>query len=87
MNVSKSLLVTAFLVLAAPLAAHADAPSGDFDKTHPASSKETKADRSGNSNYVEVSVSEMTGSKSSAPKTREEVRKEIASAPMFKVDA
>jgi hypothetical protein len=84
MNVRKSLFVVTFAVLAAPLAAYADAPSGDFDSTHPASSKEVKADRSGNANYAEFSVDELTGKSAT---TREEVKRELASSGMPHVEA
>ena len=84
MNVRKSLFAVAFVALSAPLAAYADAPSGDFAETHPASSKEAKADRSGNSNYAEFSVEELTASSKT---TREEVKRELASRGMPHVEA
>lgn len=88
MNVRNSLFVSVFFALSLPLAAHADAPSGDFDQTHPASAKSTPApslsERTANRGSGEVSVSDMLAS---GGKTREEVRKELASAPMPKVEA
>ena len=84
MNARKSMFALTFVVLAAPLAAYADAPSGDFASTHPASSKEVKADRSGNSNYAEFSADELTGKSAT---TREEVKRELAAIGMPRVEA
>jgi hypothetical protein len=84
MNARKSLFAVTFAVLAVPFAAYADAPSGDFEMTHPASSKEAKADRSGNANYAEFTVEDLVGKSAT---TRDDVKRELASLGMPRVEA
>ena len=95
MNFRKSLSVLAFITFAAPLAALADAPSGDFhelfekpsaDSPAVASDREDKDDRR---NYAEFSVWELVGENDAARTviSREDVIRELASSPMPKVEA
>lgn len=88
MNLRHPLSVLAFVALTAPLAAHADAPSGDFWDVFASSTKSAPSkERAETRNYVEVSIAELTGSDSAKAKTREDVRKELAASPMPHIEA
>jgi hypothetical protein len=91
MNIRKPLSVLAFFALTAPLAAYADAPSGDFLDAFPmpdASAKApSSADREANRNYVEVSIADLVRSDSTHPVTREDVRRELAASPLPRIEA
>lgn len=90
MNVRKSLYVVISAVLVIPVAALADAPSGDFDQTHgitfssSADPAVSNADRRENRNYVEVAVEQLIGK---STKSREEVKSEMAASPMPRIEA
>lgn len=85
MNVRKLVAVVAFATLGAPLAAHADAPSGDFKELFPLSAKSAKPQfpRSEYRGYVEhLWIDEQLASKPQVEKTRDQVRMEIAAQPL-----
>ena len=95
MNFRKPLSVLAFIAFAAPLAALADAPSGDFYELFPqpsvdspaiASDREDKGDRL---DYAEFSVWELVGENDAARTviSREDVTRELAVSPMPRVEA
>jgi hypothetical protein len=80
----------AFAVAGLPLAAHADAPSGDFDQLFPISKVEPTKEQLGrhlNRNYVEHLWLDEQLAAATVQKTREQVRKEIASMPLPVVGA
>jgi hypothetical protein len=93
MNVRKPLSVLVFAALAAPLAAFADAPSGDFYETHCVSMKKDSDDRAEawkNDRHeyranAEFSVEELVAGGSS--KSREDVKRELAANPMPSIEA
>lgn len=96
MNIRTPLSVLAFVAIAAPLSAHADGPSGEYFELFatPSSKVETKAetkmsDRAEHRNYAEFTYWDMAGEADSdrVALTREDVRREIASAPLPKVEA
>lgn len=85
MNTRKLISALAFAFVAAPIAAHADAPSGDFKQLFPMSSKESKTQfpRSEYRGYVEhLWVDEQRASKPTVEKSRDQVRMEIAAQPL-----
>lgn len=85
MSIRKSLYVFAFAALTAPLAAQADAPSGDFDQLFPICSIEPTEEQIGrheHRNYVENVWLEELAAQPTVAKTREQVREEIASSPL-----
>jgi hypothetical protein len=91
MNVSKLVSVLAFAALTAPLAAHADAPSGDFDAIFK-SEQSVKTDqpqfpRSEYSGYVEHWLEDSLAANAKVAKTREQVRQEIAAMPLEVIGA
>jgi hypothetical protein len=89
MNVRKLAAVVAFATLGAPLAAHADAPSGDFDQlfTIDHSVKAPQFPRSEYKLYVEHLWLDELLAANAVAKTREQVRKEIASLPLEVIGA
>ena len=94
MNIRKPLSVLAFIAFAAPLAAYADAPSGDFHELFPAPTADSPAvaereDKDDRRNYAEYSVWDLVGDNEAARTviSREDVTRELASSPMPKVDA
>jgi hypothetical protein len=90
MNIRTSLAVFAFATLTTPLAAYADAPSGDFDQLFPISKVEPTKEQVGrheHRNYVETGWLEGLAANTKGAKTREQVRQEIASAPLPVVGA
>ena len=95
MNFRKPLSVLAFIAFAAPLAAFADPPSGEFyelyakpsaDSPAVASDREDKNDRRA---YTEFSIWDVIdASKAAGPVvSREDVRRELALSPMPEVKA
>lgn len=85
MNTRKLIPALAFAVAAAPIAAHADAPSGDFDQLFPISSKSAQPQfpRSEYRGYIDhLWLDEQLASKPEVQKTREQVRMEIAAQPL-----
>ena len=92
MNIRTPLSVLAFVAVAAPLSAYADAPSGEYFElfVKPSANAEAKvSDRAEHRNYAEFSYWDMVGETEAdrVARTREDVRKEIASAPLPKVEA
>jgi len=89
MNVRKLVAVVAFATLGAPLAAHADAPSGDFKELFPLSTQVTQPEfpRSEYRGYVEHWIEEHLAANSQFAKTREQVRQEIAAMPLEMIGA
>jgi hypothetical protein len=88
MNARKLVAVVAFA--AAPLAAYADAPSGDFDevfKYEPSTKSEPQFPRSEYRAYVEHWVEEQLAANAQFAKSREQVRQELAAAPLEVVGA
>ena len=86
MNVRTLSLIAAFAAFA-PLAAYADAPSGDFGAViGPQSAVQTAPQfpRAENRNYVEGNLEQLL---SGTRVTVEQVRKEIAAAPLPLVGA
>jgi hypothetical protein len=90
MNMRKTLSVLSFVALAVPLAALADAPSGDFEQLFPRSSADTPApsaaERAENNKSAEYSIGDLVGPES-AEVTREDVRKALVESPMGRVEA
>jgi len=94
MNFRKPLSVLAFVAIAAPLSALADAPSGEFYELYPrlgagpaaASDRQDKDDRRA---YAEFSIWDVIDeSKAAGPGiTREDVRRELALSPLPEVKA
>jgi hypothetical protein len=84
MNVRKLVAVVAFATLGAPLAAHADAPSGDFKELFPLNTQVTQPQfpRSEYRAYVEHWIDEQIAATKDFAKTREQVRMEIAAMPL-----
>ena len=88
MNVRKLVAVVAFASLGAPLAAHADAPSGDFDALFPLDqSAKAQFPRSEYRADVEHWLEDQLAANEKFAKSREQVRQEIASAPLEVVGA
>ncbi|MGE5712331.1 MAG: hypothetical protein ACM32F_00540 [Betaproteobacteria bacterium] len=90
MNVRSVFAALAFVSLAAPLAAHADAPSGDINTVF-AIDQATQAsvpdfDRREHRTYVE-DILAGPASKDSSQVTREQVREELARMPVERVGA
>lgn len=89
MNFRKTLTIVSFAALA-PLSAYADAPSGEYwdhfaDPTAAAEVADTRAE---NRNYVEFTIDQLVADSSKGSgKTREEVREELASMPMPRIEA
>jgi hypothetical protein len=77
--------LTAVLALSlAPLVAHAEAPSGDFDATHRSTvSKSAAAStaRADNRNYAEFTIDELVKNARASTVTVEQVRRELATMP------
>lgn len=89
MNFRKTLTIVSFAALA-PLSAYADAPSGDFASlfADPTPAAEVPDTRHENRNYVEFTIDQLVADSSKGSgKTREEVREELASMPMPRIDA
>jgi hypothetical protein len=90
MNIRPLIAALAFVSIAAPLAAHADAPSGDIntvfaiDQTRQASVPDF--DRREHRTYVEDVLAGPTSTTSSQV-TREQVREELAKMPPERVGA
>ena len=84
MNVRKLVAVVAFATLGAPLAAHADAPSGDFKELFPLSTQVTQPQfpRSEYRAYVEHWIDEQLAANAKFAKSRDQVRMEIAAQPL-----
>ena len=84
MKVRKLISVVAFAVVAAPIAAHADAPSGDFDQIFKInhSVKAAQFPRSENRLYVEHWLDEQLAANAKFAKSRDQVRMEIAAQPL-----
>lgn len=92
MNIRKPLSVLAFIAFAAPLAASAGAPSGDFWDLFaaPSAGAEIKvSDRVESRNYAEFSYWDMVGDNDPARAvvSRDDVRKELASSPLPRIEA
>ena len=89
MKVRKLISAVAFAVVAAPIAAHADAPSGDFDQLFKIdySAKAPQFPRSENRLYVEHWLEEQLTANKNFAKSREQVRMEIAAQPLPVVGA
>lgn len=89
MNTRKLISALAFAVVAAPIAAHADAPSGDFDQIFKVESKATQPQfpRSEYRGYVEHWIDEQIAANRAIAKTREQVRMEVAAQPLPVVGA
>jgi hypothetical protein len=95
MNFRKPLSVLAFFALAAPLAAQADAPSGEFYELYPKLSADAPAavadrdDKGDRSSYAEFSIWDVIDNNEAARPviSREDVRRELASSPMPEVKA
>jgi hypothetical protein len=86
MNFRKPLSVLAFVAFAAPLAAHADAPSGEFYELH----SKPAADDKDRSSYAELSIWDVIDKKNDDAArvvSREDVRRELASSPVPEVKA
>jgi hypothetical protein len=91
MNIRKIATVVAFAAFGAPIAAYADAPAGDFDEIFKTEQR-TKDDkpqfpRNEYRAYVEHWLEEQLAANEKFAKTREQVRKEIAAAPLEVVGA
>lgn len=89
MNVRTTLSAVAFVAFVAPLAAHADAPSGDFYDLFPCPTGDVGpvvTDRSEYRGNAEFTLSDLT-TPAATVVTRDDVRHELAAAPMPKVDA
>ena len=95
MNFRKPLSVLAFVAFAAPLAAHADAPSGEFYELHAKPAADAPApvadrDDKDRSSYAEFSIWDVIDQKNDDAArvvSREDVRRELASSPMPEVKA
>ena len=94
MNFRKPLSVLAFVAFAAPLAAHADAPSGEFYELHSKPAADAPApvadrDDKDRSSYAEFSIWDVIDRNAAARPviSREDVRRELASSPMPEVKA
>jgi hypothetical protein len=87
MNVRKSLIVASFAALA-PFAAYADGPSGEYWDlfVNPTPAAEVADTRAEHRNYVEFTVDQLVAGGSNE-KSREEVRAELASMPMPRIEA
>ena len=85
--------LAAALTLAAltPLAAHADAPSGDFLQTHAIQENQARTTaqfpRSEHRNYVEFTIDELLADARLVTVTVEQVRRELAAMPQPVVGA
>jgi hypothetical protein len=87
MNV-RALSLIAALAAFAPLAAHADAPSGDFANVigpQAAVQNAPEFPRADNRNYVEGNFDQLLARKTTV--TVEQVRREIAAAPLPMIGA
>ena len=89
MKVRKLISAVAFAVVVAPIAAHADAPSGDFDQIFKIdhSVKAPQFPRSEYRPYVEHWLEEQLAANAKFAKSRDQVRKEIAAQPLPVVGA
>jgi hypothetical protein len=95
MNFRKPLSILAFIAFAAPLAAHADAPSGEFYELHSKPAAEAPApaadrDDKDRSSYAEFSIWDVIDKKNDEASrviSRDEVRRDLASSPMPEVKA
>jgi hypothetical protein len=95
MNIRKPLSVLAFVAFAAPLAAHADAPSGEFYELHSKPAAETpaapaqRADTGDRSSYPEFSIWDVMKQNAEASRvvSRDEVKRQLASSPLPAVQA
>lgn len=94
MNFRKPLSVLAFVAFAAPLAAHADAPSGEFYELHSKPAADAPApvaaDDKDRSSYAEFSIWDVIDKKNDDAArvvSREDVRRALASSPMPEVKA
>lgn len=86
MNV-RILAIAAFAALA-PLAAHADAPSGDFHQLFAApASSGVSSTRAEHRNYVEFTIDELTRATSASQLTVDQVRRELTSMPPLAIGA
>ena len=66
----------------APLAAHADAPSGDFHQLFAAPTvSKVPSTRAEHRNYVEFTIEELTMATPASQVTVEQVRRELSSMP------
>ena len=89
MRVRKLISAVAFAVVAAPIAAHADAPSGDFDEHFKIdhSVKAPQFPRSEYRFYVEHWLEEQLAANAKFAKSRDQVRMEIVTQPLPVVGA
>jgi hypothetical protein len=89
MKVRKLISAVAFAVVAAPIAAHADAPSGDFDQIFKTDHlvKAPQSRRSENRLYVEHWLEEQLAVNARLSKSRDQVRREIAAQPLPMIGA
>ena len=89
MKVRKLISAVAFAVVAAPIAAHADAPSGDFDKHFKIDHlvKAPQFPRSEYRLYVEHWLEEQLAANAKFAKSRDQVRMEIAAQPLPMIGA
>jgi hypothetical protein len=92
MNIRKPLSVLAFVAFAAPLAAHADAPSGEFYEMHQKPSAERQAipvDRDEGRQGAEFSAWTLIDASRATRTviTRDDVRRELALSPLPDVKA
>jgi len=90
MNVRPFIAAVAFISLAAPLVAHADAPSGEINTLFaidPSVNKTApKFDRRQHRTYIEDILAAPTAPKPTTV-TRDQVRKELANMPPERVGA
>jgi hypothetical protein len=92
MNIRKPLSVLAFIAAAAPLASYADAPSGEFYELFVAPSAGVEVavpDSADRRSYAEFSYWDMVGDNDPARAviSREDVKKELASSPLPRIEA
>lgn len=86
----RALAAVLSLAALAPLAAHADAPSGDFHVLFPATSKPgmtVPSDRAEHRNYMEFTVDQLIGQRAGPTPTVADVRRAIAAAPLPMIGA
>ena len=84
MKVRKLISAVAFAVVAAPIAAHADAPSGDFEQIFKIDHSVKAPQFSGSENrlYVEHWLDQQLAANAKFAKSREQIRREIAAQPL-----
>jgi hypothetical protein len=81
----RSLAAALALTALAPLAAHADAPSGEYFTafaSEPATTPAAPSSRGENRNYVEFTLDDLIRGNDRSTLTVEEVRRALATMPM-----